>query len=62
MIFFQFTYSFQPHYGPGVDSASNINENQKQKIMFLESRARPVRRAEKITAICEPIAYAMWDP
>jgi hypothetical protein len=22
----QLTYSFQPHYGPGVDSASNRNE------------------------------------
>jgi hypothetical protein len=33
LIFFvQFTYSFQPHYGPGVDSASNSNEYQK---MFL---------------------------
>jgi hypothetical protein len=28
-IFFQFTYSFQPHYGPGVDSASNRNEYQE---------------------------------
>jgi hypothetical protein len=27
-IFFQFTLSFQPHYGPGVDSASNRNEYQ----------------------------------
>jgi hypothetical protein len=27
--FFQFTYSFQPHYGPGVDSASNRNEYQE---------------------------------
>ena len=23
------TYSFQPHYGPGVDSASNRNKNQE---------------------------------
>jgi hypothetical protein len=28
-IFFQFTWSFQPHYGPGVDSASNKNEYQE---------------------------------
>jgi hypothetical protein len=28
-IFFQFTKSFQPHYGPGVDSASNRNEYQE---------------------------------
>jgi hypothetical protein len=27
--FFQLTYSFQPHYGPGVDSASNRNEYQE---------------------------------
>jgi hypothetical protein len=26
---FQLTYTFQPHYGPGVDPASNINEYQK---------------------------------
>jgi hypothetical protein len=26
---FQLTYSFQPHYGPGVDSASNRNEYQE---------------------------------
>jgi hypothetical protein len=25
---FQFIYYFQPHYDPGVDSASNRNENQ----------------------------------
>jgi len=23
------TYSFRPHYGPGVDSASNRNEYQE---------------------------------
>jgi hypothetical protein len=27
--FFQFTKSFQPHYGPGVDSASNSSEYQE---------------------------------
>jgi hypothetical protein len=26
---FQFTESFQPHYGPGLDSASNRNEYQE---------------------------------
>jgi hypothetical protein len=39
----------------GVYSASNRNECQKQKIMFLGSRERPVRRADILTAICEPI-------
>jgi hypothetical protein len=28
-FFFQFTLSFQPHYGPGFDSASKRNENQE---------------------------------
>jgi hypothetical protein len=27
--FFQFTQSFQPHFGPAFDSASNRNENKK---------------------------------
>jgi hypothetical protein len=27
--FFQFTQSFQPRYGPGVNSASNRNEYQE---------------------------------
>jgi hypothetical protein len=30
--------------------------------MFLGSRERPVRRAENLAAICEPIVQAMWDP
>jgi hypothetical protein len=41
--------------GPGVYSASNRNENQKQKINVSGSRARPVRRADNLAAICEPI-------
>jgi hypothetical protein len=28
-FFFQFTYSFQPHYGPGVNSATNLPEYQE---------------------------------
>jgi hypothetical protein len=48
--------------GSGVYSASNRNEYNMQKIMFLGSRARPVRRTDNITAICEPIDYTMWDP
>jgi hypothetical protein len=48
--------------GAGIYSASNRNEYQKQKIMFLRSRARPVRKADNLTAICEPIVYTMWDP
>jgi hypothetical protein len=41
--------------GPGVYSASTKNEYQKQKEMFLGSRARPVRKADNLTANCGPI-------
>jgi hypothetical protein len=40
--------------GPGVHSASNRNEYRKKK-MFLGSKVRPVRGADNITAIYEPI-------
>jgi hypothetical protein len=39
---------------PEVYSASNRNEYQKEKNMFLESRARRVRKAD-LTAICDSI-------
>jgi hypothetical protein len=39
--------------GPGVYSASNRNEYQNIKIMFLGSKMRRVRRADNLT---------MWDP
>jgi hypothetical protein len=48
--------------GPGVHTASNRNENQNRKMMFLWSRERPVRRADNLTAICEPTVYTIWDP
>jgi hypothetical protein len=51
---FQFTYPFQPQYGPGVYSTSNRNGYQKQKIMFVGSRARPVRKTGNLTAIYDP--------
>jgi hypothetical protein len=48
--FFQFTYSFQPHDGPGVDSASNRNKIQE----FSWGKKRPARRADNLAAIYEP--------
>jgi hypothetical protein len=39
--------------GPGVYSASNINEYQKQKNNVSGSRALPECRADNLTAICE---------
>ena len=44
---FSLTLSFQPHYGTGVDSASNRNDNQ---VYFLGVR-RPVRKADNLTTI-----------
>jgi hypothetical protein len=38
--------------GPGVYSASNRNEYQKQNTVFLGSRAWPVCKADNFTAIC----------
>jgi hypothetical protein len=35
---------------------------RNRKIMLLVSRARQVRRADNLTAICEPIVYTMWNP
>jgi hypothetical protein len=40
--------------GPGVHSASNRNEYQNQKTIFLGSRGRKVRKADNFIAICEP--------
>jgi hypothetical protein len=44
----------QPHYGPGVDSASNRNEYQESS-RGGGGKGRPVRKADNLTAICEPI-------
>jgi hypothetical protein len=46
---------------PGVYLVPNRNEYQKKIIMFLGSRARPVRRADNLT-VYEPIVYKMWGP
>jgi hypothetical protein len=52
VIFFQLSWSFQSHYGPGVDSASNRNEYQESS---WGKGGRPARKADNLTAICEPI-------
>jgi hypothetical protein len=46
---------FQFSIDPGVYSASDRNAYQKQKNnVFVGSRARPVRRADNLTSICDP--------
>jgi hypothetical protein len=49
--FFKLIESFQPHYGPGVDSVSNRNKHQESSwgIGWL------VHKADNLTAICELI-------
>jgi hypothetical protein len=51
LCFFQVTYSFQPHFGPGIGSASNEMSTKN----LPERKERPVRKAENLIAICEPI-------
>jgi hypothetical protein len=46
--------------GSWVYSVYNRNEYQKKK-MFLGSRARPVIKADNLTAICKPIVYTIQD-
>jgi hypothetical protein len=41
-----------PLYDPGVDSASNRNEYQESS---WGGKGRPARKADNLTAICEPI-------
>jgi hypothetical protein len=59
LYFIKLTSPFQPHYGPQVDSASKINEYQESS---WGGKERPVREADKFTAICEPTVYKMWGP
>jgi hypothetical protein len=41
-----------------VDSASNRNENQESSW----GKGQPARKADNLTAICEPIVWKMWEP
>jgi hypothetical protein len=59
-FFFSITKSFQPHYGPGVDSASNGNDYKR--IYLGRGKARPAHKSDNLFAICEPIVYKIWDP
>jgi hypothetical protein len=52
----QFTYSFQPHHRPEVDTASNINEHE----IILAGKARLARKADNLTAIHKSTVYKMW--
>jgi hypothetical protein len=43
----------QPYYGPGVDSASNRNEYRESSP---GCKGWPARKADNLTAICEPMS------
>jgi hypothetical protein len=49
---------FQPHYGPGVDFASNRNEYQESSL----SKGRSARKADNLSVIYERIVQKMWEP
>jgi hypothetical protein len=49
---FQLTYSFQPHYVPGVDSASNRNMYQESS---WAGKGVSARKVDNLADICEPI-------
>jgi hypothetical protein len=49
--FLQFTWSFQPHYGPEVGSASIRNEYVNLPV----GKGGLVHRADNLSTICEPI-------
>jgi hypothetical protein len=44
--------SFQPHYGPGFDSASNRNEYQESSCV---GKGRPARKTDILTTSCKSI-------
>jgi hypothetical protein len=46
---------------PGVYSTYSRNEYQKEKNMFLGSRAWPVYKADNLTIICKLIINTVWD-
>jgi hypothetical protein len=52
-FFFQFTQSFRPHSGPGIDSAPNRNEYHGSSCV--EGKVWPARKDVVFTAACEPI-------
>jgi hypothetical protein len=61
MNFFSVYLILSVSLGPGVTQPVTEMSIRNRKIVFLWSRARPVPKAESLTAICEPIVYTMWD-
>jgi hypothetical protein len=55
---FSLTYSFQPHYGPGVNSASNRNEHQEYFLGGKGGRCVGLKTLLPSCAVCLKI----WEP
>jgi 1,4-alpha-glucan branching enzyme len=53
--FFNLPNPFSRTMGPGDDSASDRNEYQEYSWNILGGKVRPAGRADKLTAIYEPI-------
>jgi hypothetical protein len=48
--------------GPAVTQPPTEMSTRSRRVMFLGSRVRPVCKADSLTAIGKPTAYAMWGP
>jgi hypothetical protein len=59
--FFQFTYSFQPHYGHGVDSAANKNEYQ-ESAWGVKGASRAIVRLEGLGQLKNPMNTSGIEP
>jgi hypothetical protein len=62
MIFFNLLNPSGRTMALGFTQSLTEMSTRSRNIMFLGSKVRLVRRADKFTAICEPILYTMWDP
>jgi hypothetical protein len=52
-----------PFLGLGfTQPLTEISTRNIKIIMFLGSKVRPVRRADNLTVIYEPIVQTMWNP
>jgi hypothetical protein len=51
-VLMRLIFTIQPHYGPGVDSASNRSEYQESSS---GGKGRSACKADNLTAICELI-------
>jgi hypothetical protein len=64
-ILFYNSYSFQPHYGPGVDSASNRNGYQESSQLY--GPPRPVKARPHYScscscdSLCSRVMWTIWQ-